>query len=62
MAVLTLTRGDPTKNLDQYYRLDMQPDLFGMWCFIGKRDRIGQWGGRNRGTPCSITTEAQLRT
>lgn len=36
MTALTLTRSDPAKNLHRYYRLDMQPDLFGAWCFIRK--------------------------
>jgi predicted DNA-binding WGR domain protein len=44
MTALTLTRRDPTKNLHRYYRLDVQPDLFGAWCFIREWGRIGRSG------------------
>jgi predicted DNA-binding WGR domain protein len=29
MTAITLRRSDPTSNLRRYYRLDVQPDLFG---------------------------------
>jgi len=29
MTALTLTRRDPARNMHRYYRLDVQPDLFG---------------------------------
>ena len=44
MTALTLTRSDPTKNLHRYYRLEVQPDLFGEWCFIREWGRIGKSG------------------
>jgi hypothetical protein len=34
MTALTLYRPGPPKNLLRFYRLDVQPDLFGAWCFI----------------------------
>lgn len=37
---LTLTRSDPARNMHRYYRLDVQPDLFGMWCFVREWGRI----------------------
>jgi predicted DNA-binding WGR domain protein len=51
MTALTLTRSDPTKNLHRYYRLDVQPDLFGAWCFIREWGRIGHRGGQSRPRP-----------
>jgi predicted DNA-binding WGR domain protein len=44
MTALTLSRSDPTRNLHRYYRLDVQLDLFGAWCFIREWGRIGQAG------------------
>lgn len=38
----TVARSDPGCNMHRYYRLDMQPDLFGQWCFIRKWGRAGQ--------------------
>jgi predicted DNA-binding WGR domain protein len=44
MTALTLRRSDPIRNMHRYYRLDVQPDLFGAWCFIREWGRIGQSG------------------
>jgi predicted DNA-binding WGR domain protein len=35
---------EPEKNLARFYRLDVQPDLFGWWRFIREWDRIGRPG------------------
>jgi len=51
MTAITPHRGDRTKNLHRYYRLDVQPDLFGAWCFIREWGRIGQRGGQSRTVP-----------
>jgi predicted DNA-binding WGR domain protein len=59
MTALTLRRSDPTKNLHRYYRLDVQPDLFGAWCFIREWGRIGQRGGQSRTVPYPTPAEAQ---
>jgi predicted DNA-binding WGR domain protein len=58
MTVLTLHRTDPTKNLHRYYRLEVQPDLFGAWCFIREWGRIGQRGGQRRSMPFPTPDEA----
>jgi len=34
MSAIILHRTDPVKNMRRFYRLDVQPDLFGQWCFI----------------------------
>jgi predicted DNA-binding WGR domain protein len=44
MTALTLRRSDPIRNMHRYYRLDVQLDLFGAWCFIREWGRIGQAG------------------
>jgi len=33
MSAITLHRTDAARNMHRYYRLDVQPDLFGEWCF-----------------------------
>ena len=46
MKALHLRRIDPSRNMRRFYRLDMQPDLFGgvllmkEWGRIGARGRI----------------------
>jgi predicted DNA-binding WGR domain protein len=44
MTAVILTRNDPARNMHRYYRLDVQRDLFGTWCFISGWGRIGQAG------------------
>ena len=44
MPALTLHRVDPAGNMHRYYRLDVQPDLFGEWCVIREWGRIGRLG------------------
>ena len=58
MSGVFLTRRDPTRNLQRYYRLDVQPDLFGCWCLIREWGRIGQ-GGQARSTPYPTADEAR---
>ena len=58
MTALTLTRSDPAKNLHRYYRLDVQPDLFGAWCFIREWGRIGK-SGQVRIVPFPTPDEAR---
>jgi len=57
MTAITLYRSNPTKNLHRYYRLDVQPDLFGEWCFIREWGRIGQ-AGQTRTVPFRTPAEA----
>jgi predicted DNA-binding WGR domain protein len=44
MTALTLTRQDPERNMARYYRLDVQPDLFGGWALWREWGRIGRAG------------------
>ncbi len=41
---LHLTRRDPAHNVARFYRLDVQPDLFGSWQLVRKWGRIGRAG------------------
>ena len=50
MTAITLMRSDPKRNMHRYYRLDVQPDLFGAWCCIREWGRIGQ-AGQIRSSP-----------
>jgi len=44
MPAVTLRRIDPARNMSRYYRLDVQPDLFGEWGVVREWGRIGQPG------------------
>ena len=59
MTAITLYRSNPTKNLHRYYRLDVQLDLFGAWCFIREWGRIGS-AGQTRSVPYPSSQEAQV--
>jgi predicted DNA-binding WGR domain protein len=52
-----LCRIDPDKNMARFYRLAVERDLFGMWCFIREWGRIGR-GGRMRMIPYATPMEA----
>ncbi len=50
MSAVHLARIDPARNMRRFYRLDVQPDLFGgfavvkEWGRIGARGRmVGEW-------------------
>jgi predicted DNA-binding WGR domain protein len=58
MSAITLHRRDPAKNMQRYYRLDVQPDLFGAWCFIREWGREGR-SGQVRQVPYPTPDEAQ---
>jgi predicted DNA-binding WGR domain protein len=58
MTALTLRRSDPVRKMHRYYRLDVQLDLFGAWCFIREWGRIGQ-AGQTRTVPYPTSREAQ---
>jgi predicted DNA-binding WGR domain protein len=57
MTAITLTRSDPARNMHRYCRLDVQPDLFGAWCFLREWGRIGQ-SGQTRSVPYPTPHEA----
>ncbi|RAI45323.1 WGR domain-containing protein [Rhodoplanes roseus] len=44
MTVVHLTRIDLAQNLERFYRLDVQPDLFGGWSLVREWGRIGRPG------------------
>jgi predicted DNA-binding WGR domain protein len=58
MNAVILTRIEPARNMRRYYRLDVQPDLFGQWCCIREWGRIGA-AGQTRIIPYSTPLEAQ---
>ena len=60
MTAITLHRIDPAQNMRRYYRLDVQPDLFGAWGLLREWGRIGQ-PGRLRVDPYPTAAEAEER-
>jgi predicted DNA-binding WGR domain protein len=58
MNGVVLYRINPTKRMHRFYRLDVQPDLFGQWCLMREWGRIGS-AGQTRNIPFSSPTEAQ---
>lgn len=46
MYSLTLCRIDPARNMQRYYHLSIQRDLFGNHCLICSWGRIGRSGQR----------------
>jgi predicted DNA-binding WGR domain protein len=44
MNAVTLRRIDPSAAMHRFYRMDVQPDLFGEWGFIREWGRIGSAG------------------
>jgi predicted DNA-binding WGR domain protein len=60
MPAVTLHRIDPTRNMSRFYRLDLQPDLFGAWVVVREWGRIGR-PGRLRLDPYPTEPEAASR-
>jgi len=58
MNAVTLYRIDPAKNMHRFYRLDVQPDLFGAWCLVREWGRIGS-AGQTRSAPFPTPQEAE---
>jgi predicted DNA-binding WGR domain protein len=58
MNTVTLTRSDSARNMRRYYRLDVQPDLFGAWCYVREWGRTGA-AGQIRRDPYPTPLEAQ---
>jgi len=54
-----LRRIELNNNMARFYRVAVQPDLFGVWCFIREWGRIGR-GGQIRVT--SYPTPAEAHT
>jgi predicted DNA-binding WGR domain protein len=58
MSAITLHRSDPARNMWRYYRLDVQPDLFGQWCFVREWGRTGS-SGQTRSVPYPNPAQAE---
>lgn len=58
-GTVNLRRVDPARNMARFYRLDVQPDLFGGWVLIREWGRIGR-GGTVRALPCPSEAEARV--
>ena len=55
---ITLRRIDPARNMRRFYRLDVQPDLFGAFTLVREWGRIGR-GGRLQLEGFASADEAQ---
>ncbi|MEY9607071.1 putative DNA-binding WGR domain protein [Bradyrhizobium japonicum] len=44
MTAIMLTRIDNSRNMSRFYRLDVQPTLFGGWSLVKEWGRIGRAG------------------
>lgn len=58
MSAIVLYRIDQAKRMHRFYRLDLQPDLFGQWCLMREWGRIGSTG-QTRTVPFPSPQEAQ---
>ncbi len=58
MTAVILYRIDASRRMHRFYRLDVQPDLFGAWCVMREWGRIGSTG-QTRSTPFPSAQEAQ---
>lgn len=54
----TFFRIDQARNMQRWYRLDIQPDLFGSHCLVREWGRMGR-SGQVRITPYPTEAEAQ---
>jgi predicted DNA-binding WGR domain protein len=57
MSAVVLRRIDPERGMFRFYRLDVQPDLFGGWTLIREWGRIGR-PGTVKTVPCPTEAEA----
>ena len=57
MTAILLYRIDASKRMHRFYRLDVQPDLFGQWCLMREWGRIGNTG-QTRSLPFPTPQEA----
>jgi predicted DNA-binding WGR domain protein len=58
MTPVILYRIDSHKRMHRYYRMNVQPDLFGQWCLLREWGRIGSTG-QMRSAPFPTPQEAQ---
>ncbi len=57
MSTVYLTRVDASQNMARYYRMSVQPTLFGEWSVVREWGRIGR-GGQVRTSPYLSESEA----
>ena len=57
MNAVTLYRIEQAKNMQRFYQLDVQQDLFGAWCLMREWGRIGR-AGQVRSVPFPTQQEA----
>jgi predicted DNA-binding WGR domain protein len=61
MTAVILRRVDPARNMARFYRMDVQPDLFGGCSFVREWGRIGRSGTvRVRHFPSEAEARAAL--
>lgn len=58
MTAITLERIDPAQNMSRFYKIDVQPTLFGEWAVIKEWGRIGR-GGTVRSLLYGTSAEAE---
>jgi predicted DNA-binding WGR domain protein len=58
MSAIILYRIDSAKRMHRYYRMDVQPDLFGEWCLMREWGRIGS-SGQMRAAPFPTPQQAE---
>jgi predicted DNA-binding WGR domain protein len=58
MTAIVLYRINASKRMHRFYRLDVQPDLFGQWCVVREWGRIGS-AGQIRVVPYPTEGEAR---
>ena len=54
MSTVHLARIDPARNMCRFYRLDVQPDLFGGFAFVKEWGRIGARGRSRLFEMCTV--------
>ncbi len=57
MSDIYLTRVDASQNMARYYRMTVQPTLFGEWSVVREWGRLGR-GGQVRVVPYPSDSEA----
>lgn len=57
MNAVILYRIDDARRMRRFYRMDVQPDLFGAWCLMREWGRIGSTG-QTRSLPFLSLDEA----
>jgi predicted DNA-binding WGR domain protein len=58
MTAIVPYRIDSARHMHRYYRMDVQPDLFGQWCVIREWGRTGSTG-QTRCVPFPALHQAQ---